>query len=186
MSGYSRRRKETVPIIPKLLKYSAAKVWVDAKLEWRLNHIWYADIEDAKTCECGHYPICEVCVIENEVNETVLEIGNCCINQISTDFEALRRIFPALREGRINPAIIDYVSKQKIINSWEGKFLQNTWRKHNLTPKQAIKFKQIRYKIYNNIQISPKQRQAIYKKWKTTDYGHTLAQAAERKEAVAQ
>jgi len=105
-----------------LLKYSEAKRWKDARYEWRLNHIWYADIEDARTCECGHYPICEICVVENDVNGTFLEIGNCCVNQISPEFNALKRIFPALREGRINPAIVDYAFKQRIINDWEKRF----------------------------------------------------------------
>jgi len=148
-----------------LLKYSEAKRWEDARQEWRLNHIWYADIEDARTCECGHYPICEICVVENEVNDTILEIGNCCVNQISPEFDALKRIFPALREGRINPAIIDYAFKQMIINEWERDFLQDVWRKYSYSPKQAAKFKQIRHKIYENIRFSPKQLQAIYTKW---------------------
>lgn len=161
----SENGEKAAPIIPVLLKYSEAKRWEDAKQEWRLNHIWYADIEDARTCECGHYPICEICVVENEVNGTVLEIGNCCVNHVSPEFDALRRIFPALREGRINPAIIDYAFKQGVINDWEKKFLKNVWRKHGFTSKQAAKFKQIRYKVYENIQISPKQRQAIYRKW---------------------
>ena len=148
-----------------LLRYSEADRWEDARQEWRLNHIWYADIEDARTCGCGHYPICEVCVVENEVNGTVLEIGNCCVNQISPEFDTLKRIFPALREGRINPAIIDYAFKQGIINDWEKNFLQDIWRKQAFTFKQAAKFRQIRHRIYENIRISPKQRQVIYKKW---------------------
>ncbi|HQN31114.1 MAG TPA: hypothetical protein PKX20_08290, partial [Methanothrix soehngenii] len=70
-----------------------------------------------------------------------------------------------LKEGRINPSIIDYAFKQGIINDWEKDFLLNVWRRHYLTSRQAAKFKQIRYRIYENIQISPKQRQAIYRKW---------------------
>ena len=164
-----------------LLRYSEAKRWEDARQEWRLNHIWYADIEDARTCECGHYPICEICVVENEVNGTFLEIGNCCINQISPEFDALKRIFPALREGRINPAIVDYAFKQRIINDWEKRFLLDVWRKYSYSPRQAAKFEQIRYRIYENIRISPRQRQAIYRRWgivrdpatETTDTGAT-------------
>jgi len=104
-------------------------------------------------------------VVENEVNGTILEIGNCCINQISPEFDTLKRIFPALREGRINPAIVDYAFKQKIINGWEKDFLLDVWRKYNYSHRQWAKFKQIRHRIYENIQISPKQRQAIYRKW---------------------
>ena len=171
--------KKTAPIIPVLLRYSEAKRWDDAKLEWYLDHIWFADIEDAQTCACGHYPIYEVCVVKNELNNTVLEIGNCCINHVSPEFEVLKRIFPALKEGRINPAVVDYAFKQEIVNDWEKKFLQNVWRKQSLTQKQATKFEQIRYKIYENIQISPKQRHRIYSKWLGTSLGHSQRQAAE-------
>ena len=158
-----------------LRKYSEAKNWEDAKQEWRLNHIWYADTEDARTCECGHYPICEICVVENEVNGTILEIGNCCVNQISPEFDALKRIFPALRDGRINPAIIDYAFKQRIINDWEKRFLRNVWRKYGLTSRQSDVFDPIRYRIYEHIRISPKQRQAIYRKWGIISDGATEA-----------
>jgi hypothetical protein len=173
-------------IIPKLLEYSDATRWADAKFEWRLNHIWYADIEDARTCECGHYPICEICVVENVVNGTSLEIGNCCVNQVSPEFETLKRIFPALREGRINPAIIDYAYRQELINDWEKEFLQDVWRKRSRTPKQFAKFKQIRHKIYENIQISQKQRLAIYDKWRTEEEVNDLAAETVHNEATAQ
>ena len=38
-------------------------------------------------------------------------------------------------------------------------------KKRKLTPKQEAKFKEIRLKIYNNIEISPRQRERILKKW---------------------
>ena len=141
----------TPPIIPRLLEYSAAKTWKDAKSEWRLNHIEFVDTENAETCECGHYPICELCIIENDVTDTVLTVGNCCINQVSPEFEQLKRIFPAIKQKRINPAIIDYASKRKIINDWETSFLSNVWRKQILTQKQAAKFNAIKHKIFVHI-----------------------------------
>lgn len=155
-------------------------------MEWRLNHIWFADVEDARTCECGHHPICEICVVENEVNGTTLEIGNCCVNQISPEFEALKRIFPALREGRINPAIIDYAFKQAIINNWEKNFLQNVWRKQVPSFRQAAKFRQIRHWIYEHIRISPRQRRAIYRKWRNEDRASDLAEELVLRGATAQ
>ena len=60
---------------------------------------------------------------------------------------------------------------QRIPDTWQIKTgrggRQNIWRKHGFTFRQAAKFKQIRlrHKVYENIQISPKQRQAIYRKW---------------------
>lgn len=92
------------------------------------------------------------------------------MNQISPEFEALDRIFPALREGRINLAITDYAYKQRIINDWENGFLRDIYennlkKKQKFTPKQDAKFKEIRSKIYNNIEISPRQKERILKKW---------------------
>ena len=147
----------TAPIIPVLLRYSAAPTWNDAKAEWRLNHVEWRDSEDAETCECGHYPICELCIIENEVTKTVLTVGNCCINQVSPEFEQLKRIFPAIKQGRINPAVIDYASTRHIINQWETNFLKDIWRKRTFTKNQAIKFNHIREKILRNV-ISPARR----------------------------
>jgi len=145
------------PIIPVLLKYSAAKNWKDARAEWRLNHIEWRDIEDAETCQCGHYPICELCIIENDITDTILTVGNCCINQVSPEFEQLKRIFPAVKQGRINPAVIDYASTRQIINQWETNFLNDLWRKRNLTKNQSTKFNQIKGKIFRNV-ISPARR----------------------------
>ena len=90
-------QKKTAPIIPRLLEYSEGRTWIDAKPEWQLINVQFVDIDDAQTCECGHYPILEICTIKNNLNGTVLDIGNCCINQISGEFEPLRRIFPALK-----------------------------------------------------------------------------------------
>ena len=148
-----------------LLRYSEAKGWDDAKLEWHLVNIRFVDIDCAETCACGHYPICEICKIKNEVNNTVLEVGNCCINQLSPEFDDLRRIFPALRDGRINPAIIDYASKRGIITNWESKFLRNTWNRKRRTTKQERIFRDVRHKLYRKIDISPAQRKRIYEKW---------------------
>lgn len=150
----------TAPIIPVLLRYSAASKWEDAKAEWRLNHIEWRDTEDAETCECGHYPICELCIVENEVTNTVLTIGNCCINQVSPEFEQLKRIFPAIKQGRINPAVIDYASKRNIINNWETDFLTNVWRKKRYTKNQLAKFDQIKGKIFKSV-MSPARRRRI-------------------------
>lgn len=112
------------------------------------------------------------------MNGTRLEVGNCCINQISDEFDPLKRIFPALRDGRINPAVIIYAFRQNIINVWEKNFLQNVWRKRNRSYKQENVFNKIREKIYDRIKISPEQRQKIYSKWtgyETDGHGGNVA-----------
>ncbi len=169
-----------------LLRYSEAKGWEDAKLEWRLVNIRFVDIYCAETCACGHYPICEICKIENVVNNTVLKVGNCCINQVSPEFDSLRRIFPALREGRINPAIIDYASKRGIITNWESKFLKNTWNRKRRTAKQERIFRDVRHKLYRKLDISPAQRKKIYEKWYGKKRGWDATRANAPAEATAQ
>lgn len=151
----------TAPVIPVLLKHSAAKTWSNAKAEWRLNHIYFVDSEEAETCACGHYPICEICVIENDVTDTVIEVGNCCINQISPEFEQLRRIFPALKKRRLNPAVINYAATRTIINEWEAGFLADVWRKRLLTKKQSIKLDSIKNKIFNSVMSPARRRQNV-------------------------
>jgi hypothetical protein len=132
----------TAPIIPHLLKYSVAPTWKDAKSEWRLNYV----------------PICEICVIENEVTKTVLEVGDCCINQVSPVFEELKRIFPALKKGRINPAIINYARERRIINEWETGFLKSIWCKRSFTEKQVAKLGTIKEKIFKSVILPARRR----------------------------
>ncbi len=140
------------PIIPVLLKYSQAKEWKDAKPEWVLNHIEYLNEGDQpETCSCGHFPIMEVCYIENVVNGTSLVVGNCCINQVSQEFEPLKRLFPAIREKRINPALIDYARKMDIITDWEKGFLESNWRKRSLSSKQSKIWNELHKKIFEAI-----------------------------------
>ena len=143
--------RNTSPIIPILLEYSAASNWDAAKLEWKLNEIEIRDDANAETCACGHYPIHELCIIENKITRIVLIVGNCCVNQISSEFEELNKIFNAIKQNRINLAVIDYANKQNIINQWETSFLKNVWRKRNLSKKQSIKVEQIKMKIFKNI-----------------------------------
>lgn len=140
------------PIIPILLEYSAANNWDDAKLEWKLNEIELRDDSNAETCECGHYPIHELCMIENKITGVYLTVGNCCVNQIAPEFEEISKIFDAVKQKRINLAVINYASKQHIINQWETQFLKNVWRKRKRTNAQSLKFEQIKNKILKNIQ----------------------------------
>jgi hypothetical protein len=164
-AAVSDNGEKVAPIIPVLLEFSNATRWEDAKFEWHLVDIRFVDREYAETCACGHYPICEVCKIKNEVTQIVIEVGNCCINQVSPEFDDLRRIFPARRDGRINPAIFDYAKKRNIINDWESRFLTDKWNRRRLSTKQSNKFKDIRFKLYSRINISAAQRKKIYERW---------------------
>ncbi|MFA5452003.1 MAG: hypothetical protein WC248_00300 [Candidatus Methanomethylophilaceae archaeon] len=151
------------PIIPILLEHSIAPNWEDAQYEWELDHIWYADKKDNMACECSH-PICEVCVVKNIANGVELEIGNCCVTQLP-EFRSVGSVFTALRNGRINEAVIEYADRKDIINEWEIKFLLNTYRKRKFSRKQAAIYLRLRSKIYNSIKISPEQLVKIHNLW---------------------
>lgn len=153
----------TPPIIPILLEHSDALTWEDAQYEWVLDHVWYADKKDSMYCECSH-PICEVCVVKNIENGKTLEIGNCCVTQLP-EFREVGAIFTALRDGRINPAIIEYASNKNIITSWETKFLISTYKKRKFSSKQAAVYSRLRSKIYHSIKISSEQLDKIHNLW---------------------
>lgn len=60
-------------LIPKILELSVSKEWDGAKLEWKLDNIYF---DDPDSCLCSHYPIIEHCVIKNIINgNCVIEIG---------------------------------------------------------------------------------------------------------------
>ena len=50
-----------------IIALSQASKWSQAKLEWQLDHIYKE--EEPDTCLCGHYPINEICILKNKLNE---------------------------------------------------------------------------------------------------------------------
>ena len=52
--------------------------WDDAKTEWKLSTAYYSKEPDR--CLCGHYPIKNICIIENCKNGNNATVGNCCVN----------------------------------------------------------------------------------------------------------
>ena len=87
MSGYK--------LTEEILKRSQAKVWDIAKLEWKLNEIYEA--EEPETCLCGHFPIIEICILQNKLNTQFATVGNCCVKKfigLPSDliFQAVKRV----------------------------------------------------------------------------------------------
>jgi hypothetical protein len=62
-----------------MLPLSVADSWQQAKLEWTLAEVYRQD--DPETCLCGHYPIIEICVLENKKNGNRAEVGNVCVKK---------------------------------------------------------------------------------------------------------
>ena len=131
-----------------IIKLSVADNWDEAKLEWELVTIIWR--EEGGNCICTHF-IKEHCQIENIINGNNTVVGNCCINQfprISGDVVDLNSCFRALKNKRINPALVDFARDQNIINDWEMNFLLDLWLKRKLTYKQQLKKDEISRMIF--------------------------------------
>lgn len=62
-----------------IIALSQAKTWDVAKLEWILHEIYEA--EEPETCLCGHFPIIEICTLQNKLNSNFVTVGNCCVKK---------------------------------------------------------------------------------------------------------
>lgn len=132
-----------------ILKLSDATDWDVAKKEWRLVGVFEAD--ENETCLCTHYPIREICTLENRLNRNQVEVGNVCVKRFlgfrsDLIFNSIKKIRNDLSKS-INEDTIVFLKGKQFINDWEYKFLQNTHKKRNLTPAQLEKRAQINKKI---------------------------------------
>lgn len=135
-----------------IIQRSAADRWDEARLEWGLETVYFADEPDV--CLCGHFPIIELCVLRNRRNGQAAIVGNHCVKKfmgLPSDkiFAALRRIQRS-PEAALNPEAIEYSHGRGWINNWERGFYFNTWRKRNLTGPQM----QTRVEINNKVLAS--------------------------------
>lgn len=99
--------------------------------------IVYNDGSD-RSCECGHQPIHQICVIKNRDNGNEAEVGNVCVHNFMQ--LASRRIFAVLRRVRaektksLNPAALDLFRRRGVISSGELADYLDYWRKRtNMT-----------------------------------------------------
>ncbi len=132
-----------------LTKLSVSDNWDDVKREWKLVDVYFND--QLSTCLCSHYPIREICVIQNTLNRKEAEIGNRCIEHfmgfaVSLIFEGLKRIEDN-KTAACNQALIYHAYEKKWINEWEMKFLTSTVLKRKLSGKQRRKRIQINENI---------------------------------------
>src|SRR5262245_29496834 len=65
----------------RIIAGSVAETWADAKREWELSHIYFAEPDEAGTCLCGHSPIIEHCVLVNRPNGKTATVGNVCVTR---------------------------------------------------------------------------------------------------------
>jgi hypothetical protein len=119
-----------------ILSLSVSNEWLEAKPEWEL-YIVYNDGSD-RSCECGHQPIHQICVIKNRDNQNQAEVGNVCVHNFMQ--LASRRVFSVLRRVRaeitksLNPAALDLFRKRGVISAGEEADYLDYWRRRtNMT-----------------------------------------------------
>jgi hypothetical protein len=129
-----------------ILKLSKAQDWEVARKEWVLITIY--EVGEPDTCLCGHFPIIEICEIENRITGNRADVGNVCIKRFlgfrsDLIFAGLKRIRKDPAKS-LNPDAITFFRQRGALSDWEYNFLQDTMRKRTLTPAQLAKRRSIR------------------------------------------
>lgn len=125
-----------------LLKLSNSKDWDIAKLEW--DSINIEKVKESETCLCGHYPISEVCILENKNTKYTIRVGNCCVKKFNDKpdkiFKAIKRIKEDISKS-VNSETLDFCLQKKYISKKDSYFYMSILRKRKLSDKQ-LKWKQ--------------------------------------------
>ena len=142
-------------LIKQILSLSQSKNWEIAKSEWLLKDVFFSEEHD--TCLCGHYPIIELCIIENKKNTKTATVGNCCVKKFiglpsDSIFQAIKRIKKD-KSKSLNSVAIEHAYTKKWINQWEYDFYCDTLKKRKLTEKQSAKRNQINEKVFKNFEV---------------------------------
>lgn len=140
----------------KILEQSQAKTWDVAKLEWCLSEIYEA--EEPETCICGHFPIIEICILQNKVNLQSATVGNCCVKKfigLPSDriFQEVKRVRKDNQKA-LNGEAIQHAFVKGWINEWEYNFSIDTVRKRVLSQKQLQTRIKVNEKMLANIKRS--------------------------------
>ncbi len=136
-----------------LMKLSKAENWDKAKLEWGVKYT--VEVNFFETCLCGHYPIANICVIENTTTGHSARIGRCCAKRFMGD-KVASTIRSVVRikgdyEKSLSAEAIQLAYSKGWINGWEEKFAIDTIRKRKLSEKQTQIRVRINKKILDNV-----------------------------------
>lgn len=124
-----------------ILKLSNAREWLEAKPEWELHAVY--DDPSRRSCECGHEPINQICIIKNRDNGNEAEVGNVCVHNFMQ--LASRRIFAVLKRVRadsarsLNPRALELFVRRGAISAAEMADYLVYWRKRkNMSHDQRV------------------------------------------------
>ncbi|VTT97980.1 Uncharacterized protein OS=candidate division ZIXI bacterium RBG-1 GN=RBG1_1C00001G0348 PE=4 SV=1 [Gemmataceae bacterium] len=129
----------------RILELSFAQTWDEAKREWELDHIYFADPWSPGTCLCGHSPIVEQCELFNSLTGETVTVGNHCVARFldlrsEGLFRAIRRV-AADHERRLSVAAAEFAWKKGWLTEWDRIFCvslhRGRKRTRSLSPRQA-------------------------------------------------
>ena len=135
-----------------IIQLSVSDVWESARLEWDFKYIY--ESEEPLTCLCGHYPIKNICVIENRENGNETEVGNCCVNKF-LDIDDGDKIIQSLNkikkssDSSMSTKSLLYLYENNFITEWDYNFYSDIRLKRNLSGKQLNKKRKINQKLIN-------------------------------------
>ena len=144
----SPREIETQPswkLLSQIIGLSESDNWDLAKTEWVLRDVFRSETPDQ--CTCGHYPILEICIIQNVMTGYTAKIGNHCI-RLFFDFRS-DKIFQAIsriekdNKKSVNAETLEHAHRKAWINNWEKSFYEDTLKKRSMTFRQRAKRMQI-------------------------------------------
>ena len=132
-----------------IIKRSVAGSWDKAKLEWSLLEVY--EVDEPETCLCGHFPIIELCVLQNLRNGGRATVGNCCVKRfvgLPSDkiFQAVKRVRKDTSKS-LNAQAIEHAFGRRWITEWEHDFYLDVMGKRRLSFKQKAKKLQINERV---------------------------------------
>jgi hypothetical protein len=142
LPGDCRATAAPYRLTEEIVALSVADTWREARREWSLSHVFFADADSPGTCLCGH-PIIEHCVLHNHQNGKEAVVGNVCVTQfmgIRTDrlFGAFRRVMENA-EAALTAEAVAYAYGRGWLTDWERAFCRDTCRRRRLSPRQMTK-----------------------------------------------
>lgn len=139
-----------------ILGLSEADNFEDAKLEWKLDHVYFTEGK----CPCG-VKINEHCNLKNSKNGKTTWVGNVCvlkfmdIGEAETLFSALRRV-KKNDSAKPNTALIDYAWKRGYLyakNEYEFLTSLTIHKRRKLSEKQKNWLQKINRRIIGSIVV---------------------------------
>lgn len=145
-------------LFQEIISRSKSNEWEEAKKEWKFNDVYESD--EPLTCLCGHFPIMQVCVLQNVINQNEVEVGNECvkkffnIKQADSIIKSIREIKSDITKS-VNVKTLDFFRKKGCIDGWKYDFYNNIIRKSpkSLSEKQLDKKREINNKMIESFKI---------------------------------